>query len=345
MTTRVWRLFALISLPATWLAGQNTQLAGPISGYVFDRSARGLRPILGIPGSSLLGGPVDFGIETLSADVSPSQDTAFVTATDRTFHVFRMKSGTATELSLNGLVGVPDRIVFSPSGSSAALYQRGAIQIVSGLQGSPTVSAGLDVSAITTAGIPGPLALSDDGTALLLSSGSSVELFSAGADLGKLTGTAGPALVAFAPGRLDAAVLDARGAGMVLFHNLNGAVDSQLVAPPDDTMQFASALAFSPDGQRLYLANTPGQSVIAFDLAAGARSTVACSCSPSALTRVGNMFRLNELGSDPLWLLDSQPDAPRVLFVPAMAETEAKRQPAVIEAPRRPLRPLKGSSE
>lgn len=335
MSTRIFRILALISLPACLLPGQDSQIAGPVSGYVFDRAARGLRPILGIPGASIIGNPVDFGLEVSAAYVAPRQDAAFVTAADGTFHLFRIGAGKATELILNGLTGAPDRVVFSPSGMAAALYAGGAVQIVNGLPDSPAIAGGLDA---TAAGLPGSIALSDDGAILLLASGNSVELFGGSGDLGKLTDAASAALVAFAPGRHDAAVVDPTGAGVVLFRNLAAASDSQVVAAPDDTIQSASALAFSADGSRLLLANSASQSVTAFDLTAGGRSAIACSCSPSTLVRVGDLFRLNDLGSEPLWLLDAQPDAPRVLFVPAVS-TEIRRQPKGIGFPRRPVVP------
>ena len=49
MTTRAWRILGLVSLAAPVLVGQQGGVAGPVAGYVFDRSARALGPILGIP--------------------------------------------------------------------------------------------------------------------------------------------------------------------------------------------------------------------------------------------------------------------------------------------------------
>ena len=331
MTVRNFCGFTLILLSAGGLAGESAQLAGPVSGYVFDASARGLRPILGVPGSSLLGNPVDFGLEVGAAYVAPGQDAAFVRAAGGTFHLFRLQSGAATEVMVNGLAGAPERVIFSPSGTAAALYRSGSVQIVTGLPASPAIASSLDVSA---AGVPGSLALSDDGTSFLLASGRSVELIANGGGLQTLTATAGPALLAFAPGRLEAAVADPAGAGVVLFRNLAGAAAPQVLAAPDNTIQSATALAFTPDGGRVLLANFGAQSVMAFDLAGGAPSSIACSCSPTALARIGNLFRLNEPGRDPLWLLDAQGDSPRLLFVPALG-TGVTRQPTP-ETPRPP---------
>jgi hypothetical protein len=341
MSARIFGLIPLISLPV-FLPGQQSQIAGPVSGYVFDSSARGLRPILGIPGASLLGNPLDFGFEVASVSVAPRQDAAFVTGADGSFHLFRIQSGTPSEMTLNGMTGTPERVIFSPAGSAAALYAAGSIQVVSGLPDSPALAARLDLHAL---GIPNSLALSDDGAAVLASSGTLVELFGGAADLGKIADTGGSALVAFAAGGHDAAVADRAGAGLVLFRRLTGAMASQNVAPADDTIQAASALAFSGDGKLLLVANPAGQAVTTFDLVAGGRSDIACTCTPSTLTRMGDLFRLNEVGHDPLWLLDARPETAGVTFVPADAAAPVRRRPTPpVRAPRRGTEPLGGAA-
>ncbi len=55
-----------------------------------------------------------------------------------------------------------------------------------------------------------------------------------------------------------------------------------------------AGLAFSADGKRLFVASAAAQSVVTFDLS-GNRTDIACNCSPTELTPMGNLFRLNEL--------------------------------------------------
>ncbi len=331
MSARILSIFSLIFAPLL-LSAQQSQISGPVSGYVFDASAHGLRPVLGMPGAALLGDPLDFGLEAASVWVAPRQDAAFVTGAGGMLHFFRIQAGVPAEVAVNGLAGAPDRVVFSPSGSAAALLTNGGIQILTGLPDSPAISATADASAFRG---PVSLALSDDGGALLLAAGNTVELFGGAADLGKLADTAGVAQVAFAPGAHDAAVVDAAGAGVLLYRNLTGAVVSQTIAAADDRIQGASALAFSADGQRLLIANASGQSVILFDLAAGARTEVACNCTPSSLVRMGDVFRLNEIGTGPLWLLDARAGSATLTFVPATASAPARRRPERTGGPRR----------
>ena len=62
------QLFAVVlfSVTAPFLLAQQGNIAGPVSGYVFDRTAHVLRPVLGIAGASMLGDGVNFGLAVAS---------------------------------------------------------------------------------------------------------------------------------------------------------------------------------------------------------------------------------------------------------------------------------------
>ncbi|HUI76382.1 MAG TPA: hypothetical protein VLY24_00665 [Bryobacteraceae bacterium] len=315
MKLPILRILAFASLAAVVVQAQQGRVEGPISGYVFDSTAQGLRPIMGVPGASLFGAPLNFGLAVSSAYAAPRQDAAFVVAADGSLHVFSLDRGAATEQSVPYLANSPERVVFSPAGTAAAIYGAGSIEVVTGLPGSATVSGGLDLPAGVA---PDSLAISDDGSVILVSANKAIELYGSFADMGKLMSTAGGAMVAFSSGGHDAAINDPNGAGIVLYRDLTGAGVSQVIAAPDSTITAASALAFSTDGKSLLLASSSGKSVTTIDLAAGARNAIACSCSPNTLARMGNLFRLNDLGADPVWLLDTRANEPRIVFVPAV---------------------------
>jgi len=317
MTLRGFRMFVLIASTAWLLPAQTSQINGPVSGYVFDAAAHSLRPILGLPGASLFGDPLQFGFTVASAFVTPHQDAAFVVGADGTLHLFRIDAGAVTERNVESLPPAPQRVVFSPSGTAAAVFAGGSIAVVKGLPDTPGVAGGMDLPAGTPLD---SLAISDDGAVLLLSANQAVRYFSSFTDLGKLMDTSGAVLMAFAGGGHDAAIADPSGVGIVLFHDLTGSGDSQVLAAADDTVGAASALTFAPDGKRLLVASSRAQSVTIFDLAAGGRSAIACDCSPKVLTRMGGLFRLNDLGSEPLWLLDTHASEARLVFVPALAQ-------------------------
>jgi DNA-binding beta-propeller fold protein YncE len=311
MANRIWRILTLACVAAFLLSAQQGRVAGPSSGFVFDSSTSALRPILGIPGASVIGDPLKLGFDLASASVAPRQDSALVTASDGGSRFLRLTAGAVTERAVDGLLGAPERVAFSPSGTAAALYAAGKTQVLTGLPDSPVVAGTLDLD-----GTPSALAVSDDGSYLLFATAGSIRLLGIGGDNRKLMDAADGALAAFAPGGHDAAVSDPGGAGIVLFRDLAGASQQTIVAPPDDAIASPAGLAFSADGRKLFLASAAARSVAAFDLQTGGRAAIACNCVPAGLVSMGNLFRLSEPGPAPLWLFDGSA-APRIVFVPA----------------------------
>ena len=318
MTIRNRSLVNLLCLAAPLAFAQQGRVEGPVAGYVFDGGSQALRPVLGIPGASVLGDPVNLGTALASGAVSPRLDSVLAVATDGTFHLYALNAGSASEVPVNGVPFVPERIVFSPTGSAAALYGGGRIQVVTGLPGAPKPGNNFDISALLTlpAGrghqtLTGSFAVADDGAYVLVSAGSGVHLFGAGA--AKQLLAARGAAVAFAPGTHDAAIA---AASVMLVKDVGGAATQQLIAADGPGPSTVGA-AFSADSSKLFVAAAAGQGVTAFDLTAGTSSAIRCDCTPAGITSMGNLYRLNEVGSAPLWLLDTTATGPRIVFVPA----------------------------
>jgi hypothetical protein len=315
MTVRNWLVVSLLGLAAPLLFAQQGRVGGPVAGYVFDSGARALRPVLGIPGSSLLGDPVGLGITPSSATVSPRLDSVIAVADDGSFHAFALNAGVASEITVNGIAAAPARVAYSPSGSSAALYSGNRIQIVTGLPGSPVAGSSFDISTLLSLpggghhALTGAFAVSDDGSSLLVADANAVTAFGAGGTRQIAAGH--NSAIAFAPGSHDAAIA---GTTVMLVKDVAGAAARQSIAS-DDTASAGVGVAFSADGAKLFVASSAG--VGAFDLAAGTRSQVKCDCTPAGLTGMGNVYRLNEVSSAPLWLFDPAAGSPRIVFVPA----------------------------
>lgn len=309
------------------LTAQQGNLSGPVAGFVFDGSGRAMRPIQGIPGASLLGDPVSFGIDVASAYIAPRQDSAFVVGTDQSLHLFLLKNGVPTEVSLGGVTGVPERVVFSPSGTAAALVASNTARILTGLPSAPTLIGSIKVESLSIYMVEGlanahwssPLALSDDGAYMLNVIQGSVRLLSAQGQNRHLIPAQDTALLAFAAGGHDAAVMDSL-TGLTLIRDAAGAASTQLLAAPDAGLAGPAGLAFSNDKQTLYVASSTAQSVVAFNLAAASRTVIGCACTPTTMESMGNLFRLTELTGDPLWLFDGTAATPRTVFVPARSE-------------------------
>jgi hypothetical protein len=308
----------LLGLAAPAAFAQQGRVAGPVAGYVFDGGARVVRPVLGIPGASVLGDPVDLGMGIARASVAPRLDSLLAVGTDGSFHIFNLNAGTAKESGVSGIAAAPERVAFSPTGSAAALYAGGKIQIVTGLPASPVAGSTFDLSSLLALPggghrqLAGAFAVSDDGGYLLVAEGAGVQLFGSGGSRQVLSTRT--TAVTFLPGSHDAAVA---GSGVTLLKDVGGAATAQVLADADPSLNFVG-LAYSADGGRLYLASSQG--VAAFDLASGTRTAIPCDCSPAGITGMGNLFRLNEVGQSPLWLLDANAATPRIVFVPVRSE-------------------------
>jgi hypothetical protein len=320
MAAQSWKIMGAALIGAGMMWAQQGSLAGPVTGIVFDRSARALRPVLGIPGASVFGDPMDLGLGVETAWVAPLQNAAVVAGTDGALHWFRMDAGKAAEVPFAVRIAVPEAVVFSPSGFTAALVRGDTVQIVKGLPGAPAAAGEVNLQ---TGRAARPvvrrlaLAISDDGSYLLYGGGGAVRLLSASGENRRLLATGGPALVAFAPGTSDGVVVDTRGAGVVLFRDLTKAGNPETVVGSDERIASAEGVAFSDDGRKLFLSTASGRGVDILDLASGARNAVDCACAPSGLIRMGSVYRLDEPGAGPLWLLDPAAE-PRIVFVPAM---------------------------
>jgi DNA-binding beta-propeller fold protein YncE len=323
-------MFGLVLAAGSVLVAQQGSLAGPVAGFIYDSSGRALRPVQGVPGASLIGGPVNLGLDLSAAYVSPRQDSVLVVSADGALHFFRLNSAGAVEAGLSGISFIPQRVVFSPSGTAAALFTAGKVQVFQGLPGAPALAGAVTLPAAggaqlssATAGrsrqrtpATADFAISDDGVYLLSVSGGSVRLLSVNGQNRGLVQAGAGSLVAFAPGGHDAALLDPA-AGLLLIRDAAGAATVQTIAQPDDSLASPVGIGFSQDAAKLYVASSAAQGVVIFDLSASSRGTVSCDCTPTTLVPMGSLFRLNEFGSGPLWLLDAGAAAPRIVFVPA----------------------------
>jgi hypothetical protein len=309
------------AVAAPWLCAQSG-VAGPVAGFVFDQSAHALRPILGVPGALLLGDGLDAGSELTAAYVAPGQNWALgVTAGGPVFLL--LGHGGVSRISVGGVTAAPERVAFSPSGTAVALYSAGRVQVVLGLPDAPLVTGGLatGVSGRSPQAAAwralGSFAVSDDGRYILYAEGGFIRLWGAGEDFA-VTRASSNAIVAFAPGSHDAAAADPS-AGVVLLGDVAGAGWRRTLAAGGG-MPYPAGLAFSADGRKLFLADAGARNVTAFDLATGAQTVVACDCAPAGLFPMAGLFRLNEAGAAPLWLLDAQNGNARMVFVPARLE-------------------------
>jgi len=329
MAKRYVSVAILAALAAVGQAQQG-QVTGPVLGYVFDGAARAVRPVLGIAGASIFGGPMALGYDVTSATVAPGGDSAVALAADGSLHLLRLSGGQATEMSLNGASVKPSRVVFSPSGTAVALVAAGRAQVFAGLPAAATLAGTMDLGGAAGASQPqaqsarrvagagsASMALSDDGAWLLAVENGSLELIGAGGSHAIANAGRG-ALAAFAPGGHDAVLLDSQQT-LTVVRSVDTTAASQVLAA-NAGVTGAVGLGFSADGKSLFVAGS-GQAMV-FDVASGLQTPVSCNCSATGLARMGSVYRLNEPGSGPVWLLDPAAGNPRIVFVPALGGSE-----------------------
>jgi hypothetical protein len=317
-------------------------VATPTLGYVYDSRLQAIRQIKGIPGAALVEAPMDLGFNVRAAAISAQGFALTVSADDEQVRLVRFNGSGASVSSLEKALPAPDRIIMSPSGTAAVLWQQGSnrFQVISGLPGTPGVR---DVSFKAFGGPGASVAISDDGALVLLTSkngdsgperkwklpqpapresasgrvsGERSWLIDADGNSFSLPSPVDAAMVSFQRASHDAVWLTRSGDLYVAQNIGQGAALSQIylsggriVAP--------IAMRLSPDGTRAYAANERGE-IASVDLGTGSVRVTSCQCHPSGLEPMNSpvIMKLTEVSSLPLLLFDSSEARQRVWFVP-----------------------------
>ena len=309
------RLQSILILAALPCASAQSSISAPVLGYAFDPAVRAVRAVRGIPGAATLGDPLHTRFRLTAASVAPPQTYALATSAERDLRLVRWTGGHVSSLSLNEAIPEPDRIVFSPSGAAAILYDSGSarMQVLTGLPNEPAIR---EVQPAGSAAVSS-MAISDDAW-LVLVSGS---VYAIGPDQNPvpLPLPGGIAALSFSPSSDD--LLAATPSGdLYLARNVNSSVIVSRIYSGDSRTSNPVAVQFSPDGSAAFLANTTG-TLMTIDLNSGSGGALVCQCTPTGLQPFGRagLFRLTGIFSQPLWLFDGTPGRTRIWFVPAEA--------------------------
>jgi hypothetical protein len=286
------------------LAAQTTApIRGPFVGYVFDRGA-GLRPILGIPGAASIGEPIVANTGIATAAVSAERNYALVIAGDDRSPML-IDTGSAESRAIPDVGPGVDRVVLSPSASAALLYRKdlNRIDVIMGLPGNASLAWSADLTQE-----PSALAVADDGEEFLAADASSVVRIVRSGDQRHVAG-GDTASVAYRPQSREVLIGERSGRLLTVRES-----NDQVVLFTADRESFGEPIVVSSDRKRAYVASQSRIAIVPLD--GGTADIVECACSITTLDRMEgeSVFRLNDLGSGPLWLLD---DA-RVVFVPAV---------------------------
>ena len=296
-------------------------VAGPVLGYVLDRTAGALRPIRGIPGAATMGDPIELDASLADVSISPEQDYALAADSNGGDLVLIDLTGGAVARRFAGAFVRPQRVAISPGGGTAALVDldERRVQILSGLPNAPSATRDLSLD-------PGltdieALAVSDDGTSLLVATRGAVYV-AREQGFERLIEARVPRAISYFRNSHDALIADFEANHVVLVRDITGAAETSTLASQRNGIVRPVAVQPSADGRRVFVANSRTARISVIDLETGDVTHLACSAVPAGLfpLRGGSVFRLNELAGTPLFVLDGGAERARIVFVPPPVE-------------------------
>jgi hypothetical protein len=293
--------------------GQQTRLAGPVSGLVFDDYSRSLRWIVGVPGAAYLGGSVAEGLEI--AAVAPNSKLALAVK-DGALFLIRLGGDEAVWETLEAEAGAVDRIVWSAD-SSAAIVSGAALRIWRNL--------GATAEALALAGADGSkwlaLVLEGGGEAALAAKAGGVYRLS-GSEARLVAAVEDPSALAIAPAGDVAYVADRAGKQLLALRNWKDSGEVSLIAGESQGIDDPVAVAIGSDARSVLLAGGTSRSLIQIDPASGALTARwDLDFQPTRIERLSSgLFGLTRRtgGAEPLQVITAGPQ-PSVFFVPAGA--------------------------
>jgi hypothetical protein len=313
-------IFSLLLLSSGAAAGQlSLNLNGPVSGYVFDADSAILRPLLGIPGSSMMGKPVEFGFKlsqvlTLGARFVVASTSAYP---DLVVLDMATKPPAVTPISGVSAAGLA-LAVASLDGTSAAFYEAGAQRawIVTGLPKQPAVSHAVDLS---SAGAVMQMAIRNDGRVLVFSaSDRGVQtLYSWNESPGLRPVSAVVSVSAIAMTQNGGAIVADSGTDEVFaVWDAGGAAIRQFLVGAADGAVAPVGVGVSAGG-RIHIANAGSATTITLDPSGRFLTSQACECEVSGLYALSDsVFRLTRALDRTIFLLDASSADNQILFVP-----------------------------
>ncbi len=311
MSHLVW--FASVAACATLAAAD---IRTPVLGYVHDAEGSVVRPILGMPGASLVGDALPLPFPVASAAISARHDYMVAVAGDDSgvWIVVPVGSGFETRL-FPDLPAGPLEIVLSPSGAAAAIRSGDRIEVFTGMP-MPTLARRLSPALLSQSGA---LTVSDDGALVLAGAESGARVADGGGQIITLAGEGVLRSAAFRAGSHDA----------ILTWNdrVEWWSDPSVSAAPrkqwtgQDGIDAPVGAAFSVNGGQVLVAQANGD-VLDMNADSGIVARVSCGCTPLGLSPLdgASVFQLTGLSRAPMQLASVESRAPRVFFVPALTE-------------------------
>jgi hypothetical protein len=279
---------------------------------------------------------VALNVDLTFAEVSPAQDYLLGVDASGVLYWVDLRQALPAARTIVAAINGADRVVISPSGGSAAAYDRqsGEAQVLTNLHTSPNAGARLDVGSLP--GVVTALAVSDNGQTLLTAvagrDSGAIYSFAAGgsptltASVGRVTS------LSFLANSGDALAADLDRSEVLRI----GSGGAAVIASASDGVLRPTAVTATSDNRTALIASADSPKIAMVPLDGGAAIFVDCACAARQFSALAgdSLFRLNSDVRQPILLLDAgrtladgvTPD-PRVLFVPA--RTDLGAPPAV----------------
>jgi len=300
-------------------AEDNAALQGPVTGYIFDAQAHGIRQMIGIPGAAYLGAPVVSNVD--SASVSPDGSAAFAIQAGRLVLYTGLTRVSPTALDLRGSI-TADHFAWAPGAAAAAIYssKSAQAQIVTNLLGTPSAGAPIDLSALS--GQVAALAFDGQQIILAVAAGGSGGIYVVTEQSGpqRIASAVSPSAIALAGADLYFVDQQTQQIWQVQSYARQPA---PLLFASDASISSPVGLQISADNRRLYVANAGSHALAVYDVAGRFQiQSIALNFTPTRLDRFGNASALliNTMGrgQTPLYVLsDANAAKLAIYFVPA----------------------------
>jgi hypothetical protein len=317
-------LLVFCSIP---LAAQNDGISGPVLGFAADETGAAISPILGVFGASLIGEPLQIGVDIKKAVVSPEQNYALALRNDDgNVILIKIAETPPAIIPLSHFGTGAGLIAISSGGSAAALYSgdSGTLQTLRGLPDNPELVSVFDASHM--AGTATRLAVNDDGSMALVNfdDGTASAVWSISSDGSvKPLVSSHPSSMAFLASGHEAIISDGATQEIFIVADLAGSATRIPLALIDGPPSAPIDVAISKDGYRAFVITGNSAAVTILDLDTGSRSIIPCACSPTALHALKgtDLFSLNRVSDPAFHLLQAAEPEPRIVPVPPMLLT------------------------
>lgn len=279
--------------------------------------------MLGVRGSARVSASIVPGGVYVAGDASTASSAGLLEDENGSLYAFDLPAAQPIHVA----DGLPAnlRIGFAPSGEIAVAYAPGSssVTLVKGLPGSPQAQS------ISVAGSNRVLsaAVSDGGTIVISAqagSGSSAQVgtLSAGGQFTRIASATATPSFSFLSGSDDMLLADGGANTLALIHTVSSSPSTQQLGVAG--LNNPVAVSASHDKHWAAVANGSDANVLRVDLASGTPVTkLTCACQPSLVSSLaGNaVFRVNPLGTGPVWTVDLTGTTPQLFFVPAIGQT------------------------